>query len=224
MFELSRDQFYKAAPLLDYGHPHPEVQSILENNNPGWVFVDQPDAPRTAFVWSKGMQGHYLIGDETNEACLSGLDAFVTTTIAPRMKDRGMNYFEISGHHDNWNLHSLFASRELQQPWDQIVYETACFEAHTMDTPDNLRVVNLRSQEWKLNEYDNKNFVYDHIHQFWETEEAFDEKGYGYAAIENSEVIGVCYSSFVTKQRHAVGVETLPRRSTEGWEPLWQVE
>ncbi|MCM3782180.1 hypothetical protein M3231_04295 [Neobacillus mesonae] len=71
MFELTRCQFYKAISLLDNGHPYPEVLSILENNNPGWVFSDRADAPKTALVWSKGMQGFYLIGDETNEAFLS---------------------------------------------------------------------------------------------------------------------------------------------------------
>lgn len=216
MFELSRGQFYKAIPLLNNGHPHPEVQSILENNNPGWVFSDRTDAPRTALVWSKGMKGHYLIGDETNEAFFSKLDEFVTTIIAPRMRELGMNYFEVSGNHNKWNLKSLFASRELQQPWDQIVYESKGYEAHIMNNSGNFRAVNLRSQEWKMHEYENKKFVYDHINQFWETEEDFFEKGYGYAAIENSEVIGVCYSSFVTKEKHAVGIETLPQRHQRG--------
>lgn len=216
MFELSRDQFHKAIHLLENGHPHPEVLSILEHNNPGWVFTDRADAPQTALVWSKGMRGHYLIGDETNEAFLSELDEFVTTTIAPRMKEWGMDYFEVSGHHDRWNMNSLFASRELQQPWDQLVYESTDFEACKMNPSSRFRAVDLRSQEWKSREYDNKEFVYGHIHQFWETEEDFYDKGYGYAAIEGSEVIGVCYSSFVAKNKHAVGVETLPKRQQGG--------
>ncbi|WP_337103331.1 GNAT family N-acetyltransferase [Paenibacillus sp. YIM B09110] len=216
MFELSRDQFLKAIPLLENGHPHPEVLSILENNNPGWVFSDRADAPKTALVWSKGMKGHYLIGDETNEFFLSKLDEFVTKNIAPRMKELGMNYFEVSGHHNNWDLKSLFASRELQQPWDQIVYESTRFEAHMLNPHGNFRAVNLRSQEWKMSDFSNKGFVYDHINQFWEAEEDFYEKGYGYAAIEDSEVIGVCYSSFVTKEMHAVGIETLPQCQQRG--------
>ncbi|WP_179281215.1 GNAT family N-acetyltransferase [Paenibacillus sp. XY044] len=216
MFELSRSEFYKAIPLLENGHPHPEVQSILENNNPGWVFSDRADIPEAALVWSKGMKGHYLIGDETNEAFFSKLDEFVTTIIAPRMNELGINYFEVSGHNKKWDLNSLFASRKLQQPWDQIVYESSGFEAHTMNAPGNFRTVNLRSQEWKMFDYDNKGFVYDHINQFWETEEDFYEKGYGYAAIGNSEVVGVCYSSFVTKERHAVGIETLPQLHQKG--------
>ncbi|WP_143006795.1 hypothetical protein [Paenibacillus tianmuensis] len=102
MYELSRDHFYKIAPLLENGHPHPEVQSILENNNPGWIFTDRIDSPRTALVWSKGMKGFYLIGDETNDAFTDKLDGIIGSSIAPRMGELGMNYFEVSGHHDRW--------------------------------------------------------------------------------------------------------------------------
>jgi hypothetical protein len=56
MFELSRNHYYKAIPLHENGHPHPEVQSILENNNPGWVFSDRADTPKAALVWSKGTE------------------------------------------------------------------------------------------------------------------------------------------------------------------------
>ncbi|MCM3782179.1 GNAT family N-acetyltransferase [Neobacillus mesonae] len=127
-----------------------------------------------------------------------------------------MDYFEVSGHHANWNLSSLFASREPQQSWDQIVYESSGFEANMMKPSGDFRAVNLRSQEWKIRDFANKKFVYDHINQFWETEGDFDQKGYGYAAIEDSEVVGVCYSSFVTKEKHAVGIETLPKRLQRG--------
>jgi RimJ/RimL family protein N-acetyltransferase len=215
MFELSRDQFYKAIPLLENGHPHPEIQSILERNNPGWVFSDRANSPKTALVWSKGMKGFYLIGNETNDAFTSMLDSFVTTSITPRMKELGMNYFEVSGHHDKWNLNSLFASRELS-PWDQIVYVSSNFEAHSVEPSNGLRVVSLRSQEWRNQDFFNKQFVYAHIAQFWETQEDFYNKGYGYAAIEGSEIIGVCYSSFVTKKVHAIGIETLPQHQKRG--------
>jgi len=215
MYEMSRDQFYKANPLLKNGFPHPEVQSILENNNPGWIFSDRADSPKSAIVWSKGMQGFYLIGDETNGDFTCKIDGFVTKSIAPRMKELGMDYFEVSGHNDKWNLNALFASRELQS-WDQLVLESSDFEAHIEELSSEIRVVNLRSQEWRNLDFRNRDFVYAHIDQFWETQEDFYNKGYGYAAIEGFEIIGVCYSSFVTKEKHAIGVETLPQHHKRG--------
>ncbi|WP_081481681.1 GNAT family N-acetyltransferase [Paenibacillus elgii] len=52
--------------------------------------------------------------------------------------------------------------------------------------------------------------------RFWETQEDFYNKGYGYAAIEGSTIIGVCYSSFVTKETHAIGIETDPQHHKRG--------
>jgi RimJ/RimL family protein N-acetyltransferase len=215
MYELSRDQYYRAIPLLDNGHPHPEVQSILENNNPGWVFVDQADTPQTAFVWSKGMRGFYLIGDETNDAFTGALDDYITTSIAPRIKAFGIDYMEVSGHHERWNIHSIFASRQLHA-WMQRVYMPSNFLFQDMQPMVNFRVVDLRSQAWREQDYRNRDFVSDHIAGFWETQEDFYEKGYGYAAIDGDQVVGVCYSSFVTRDRHAIGIETVQQHHKRG--------
>lgn len=59
MYELSQEDFYKVIPLLKDGHPHPEILSVIENNNPGWIFTDHKDSPRTALIWSKGIEGFY---------------------------------------------------------------------------------------------------------------------------------------------------------------------
>jgi GNAT superfamily N-acetyltransferase len=215
MYELSREQLIRAIPLLGNGHPHPEVQSILEKNNPGWVFVDQVDSPKTALVWSKGMRGFYLIGDETNDACTGNLDTYISTSIAPRMKAFDIDYCEVSGHHERWNIHSIFASRQLHA-WIQHVYMASEIDTQAMKPISGFQVVNLRSQAWREQVYRNRDFVSDHIAGFWEKEEDFYEKGYGYAAIDGVEVIGVCYSSFVTTDKHAIGLETLPQHHKRG--------
>lgn len=162
------------------------------------------------------MKGHYLIGDENNEVFLGNLHDFLTKNIAPRMNGLGMNYFEVSGHHEKWNLNSLFSSKDDLQCWDQIVYELSAFEPCLKYSLGNFQALSLRSQEWRIRNFLNKEFVYAHINQFWDTEEDFYEKGYGYAAIVDSEVIGVCYSSFVTKEKHAVGIEILPKHHQRG--------
>nr|WP_241674782.1 GNAT family N-acetyltransferase [Paenibacillus luteus] len=191
------------------------MQSVLECNSLGWVFSDRVESPKTALVWCKGMNGFYLIGDESNDDFTGKLDDFITTSITPKMKELGMNEFEVSGHHDKWNLHSLFASRELN-PWDQMVYVSSDSESHNEEPSNGFQAVKLGSQEWRSQEFLNSEFVYAHINQFWETHEDFYEKGYGYVAIKDFEIIGVCYSSFVTKKVHAIGIETLPQHHKRG--------
>lgn len=93
MLELSQQDFIEVKPLLTGALIHPEILSIIEGNNPGWIFVDQLVTPKSALVWSKGMQGFYIIGDHTNEIFIKSLDSYVSSHIAPRMKKLGLEYF-----------------------------------------------------------------------------------------------------------------------------------
>jgi len=59
--ELPKDQFYKVRQVCARGDClSVEPWSIIELNNPGWVFTDNPTYPVTALVWSQGIQGFYL--------------------------------------------------------------------------------------------------------------------------------------------------------------------
>ncbi|MNI29740.1 GNAT acetyltransferase [compost metagenome] len=51
---------------------------------------------------------------------------------------------------------------------------------------------------------------------FWSSIDDFKEKGYGFAAVDGMEIVGVCYSSFVTQDTHAVGIETAPHFHNRG--------
>jgi len=49
MYELKKDQFCKVAHLVRGElFPKPEVTSVIEGNNPGWIFVNDLSSPTTA--------------------------------------------------------------------------------------------------------------------------------------------------------------------------------
>lgn len=112
MHELSQEEFHKVKSLLEEGFMHPEIISIIEHINPGWIFVDQIKKPKSALVWSKGIEGFYLIGDHTNEVFLYHLDNYVHSIVEPRMREHSLSHFEISGHHNNWDMKSIFPLKE----------------------------------------------------------------------------------------------------------------
>jgi hypothetical protein len=55
--------------------PFPEALAVNEGNNPGWVFADDLNTPRTALVWARGIEGFYLDreGNQATEAQASAL-------------------------------------------------------------------------------------------------------------------------------------------------------
>lgn len=213
MYELQQEDFYKVTPLLNGGHLHPEILSIIEGNNPGWIFVDQSTQPRSALVWSKGIEGFYLIGDHTNQAFINTLDGFIASSIVPRMRELGLDRFEVSGHHKKWDLNVIFSSRNLHQ-FEQMVFKL--FHKPPVSETKGLKIINLRLDEWENQGLINLEFVKEHINLFWSTKDVFSQKGYGFAAVEGLEIIGLGYSSFVTEDTHAIGIETLLHYQNKG--------
>ncbi len=213
MQELAFEDFHKVNLLLTGGHMHPEVISIIEQNNPGWIFVDQLTRPRSALVWSKEIQGFYLIGDHTNEEFLHNLDDFIKKRIEPRMTEHSLKHLEISGHHNEWNLESIFTTRNLYQ-FEQLVFKMLN-KPHVIKRKA-LKTLNLKTQAWENQEFKNASLIKDHLELFWSSKDDFKKKGYGYVAVDGTEIIGICYSSFVTSDSHAIGIETIPRAQNKG--------
>lgn len=213
MQELTSSQFEKAKPLLKGGHLHPEILSVIEGRNPGWIFADNADRPRGALVWNKGMQGFYLIGDCRNTVFTEGLDSFATHTLEPRMRKHGLDHFEISGHHREWDLEAMFASRSLYS-FEQLVFEMG----QNVAVPDSERFIalplhqNREENRWLLH----SPLVKEHIESFWTSVEDFTNNGLGYAAIDGTEVIGLCYTSSRANDRFAIGVETALQSRGQG--------
>lgn len=173
MLELSQQDFIEVKPLLTGALIHPEILSIIEGNNPGWIFVDQLVTPKSALVWSKGMQGFYIIGDHTNEIFIKSLDSYVSSHIAPRMKKLGLEYFEVSGQHDEWNLALMFPSRKLY-PFEQMVFKLFHKPAESLN--NGIRTINLKIQDWENLDLKHMEFVHENIDLFWSSKKTLRQQ------------------------------------------------
>ncbi|AJS59313.1 GNAT family N-acetyltransferase [Paenibacillus sp. IHBB 10380] len=216
MFELSKHEYYKVKFLIETGYNHPEIVSIIEQNNPGWIFIDDKLIPETALVWSKGIKGFYLIGNENNHDFLKDINENITTIIAPRMRGMGLDYFEASGNSGKWKLDDIFSSRVINR-WGQFVYKYVdSKEKLIISEIDGYNFITLGKREFINEEFKRKELLQSHINLFWDSEEQFLSKGFGCIALEGDEIVGICYSSFITNETHAIGVETLTEHQRKG--------
>ena len=207
MYELKRQEFDRVKPLIKTGYDHPEIVSIIEQNNPGWIFVDHTLECQVALVWSQGIQGFYLIGHENKYDSSIHIDEYITSHIAPRMRSMGLSYFEISGGSDKWNLTDLFSKREISK-WGQYVYKYNHREQITETSIDGYRMIPLALDDSILENLNNKELVIDSINLFWDSLDDFRSKGLGYIALYGNDIVGVCYTSFITNDTQAIGIET----------------
>lgn len=213
MQELAQENFHVVKPLLEGGYAHPEIVSVIEHNNPGWIFVDDFSNLKSALVWSKGIEGFYLIGEHENKAFVSKLDRYIKRTLEPRIRKFSLNQFEVSGHHDEWDMESIFSTRDLHK-FEQLVFKL--MKSPQVFKSNHFQTINLKTNNWENQEFQNKSLIMDHLQTFWRSINDFKNKGFGYAAVKGKEIIGVGYSSFVTHDTHAIGIEVMDSFQNKG--------
>jgi hypothetical protein len=218
--ELEKRNFRSISPLVTEGIRFPEVLSAIEGNDPGWVFADNPDRPSTSLVWSKGIEGFFLVGDENNTAFLAELNPYIDEVIAARMQKLLPGWFEVCGNRKAWDpvFETVFGERRLSQSL-QCIYklDTNLYtpSSHSAEVDCEVRKVDrnllagfhLRDSE----------FVLSKIKRFWDSTETFLNKGLGYVLICQEEAASICFSAFVAGNTHAIDVETVEKYRQRGF-------
>ena len=68
VYKIQKEQYRSVKSVLDESVDNIEVKAVLDCTNPGTVYVDCVEAPRTAVVFSHGNEGYYFVGDYSNTA------------------------------------------------------------------------------------------------------------------------------------------------------------
>ncbi len=212
IYELKQDQFNNAVHLLNGDFINLEIKSVIKGYNPGWVFVDNPEEPKTAMVWSKGIRGFYFVGDENNINFNNSIDNYIDKEIFHRAKTLGMDYFEFSGTSLEWEatLESVFAHRDILKS-KQFVYknniiEDRIFENVKLNNDYSIKKIDLELLNSGLLNLD---FIKSIILEWWDTTEDLLAKGVGYCILHNQRAVSVCTASFVTEESMESHIVTL---------------
>ena len=199
----------------------PEALAVIEGNNPGWVFVDDPDAPRAALVWAQGIEGFYLVGDASSAGFLDELDSHTDEVLKPRLRTLGVDWFEISGD-EGWDpvIKNAFSTRCLESglQWVytlRLAEQEALAQLATVDGHKPLRVdphllVNLSACS--------NQFLFSKLTHFWGSVDAFLSTGSVYVFVdEKEEIASLCCSGFVAGNVHAIDIETVRSHRRKGY-------
>jgi hypothetical protein len=73
---LPPERYAAVRPLFAALDRHLTVSAVIEGTSPGTIYVDDPDAPRAAFIWS--YEGNFLAGTASNAAFNSVVPSVVT--------------------------------------------------------------------------------------------------------------------------------------------------
>ncbi|AKF95950.1 GNAT family N-acetyltransferase [Brevibacillus laterosporus] len=212
VYELEKEKFHLLAPLLG-PETNMMAKAVVQRINPGWVFVDDLTTPQTALIWSKGIEGFFFLGEHRNKSFNKQISNFIEKMIRPRAYEQGLEWFEVSGDSRDWDetIETIFDNRKIAKSL-QRVYR---YNSDTpLPNPGNYLPVGytlarIEPNLMEMKGLENKEFVFNKIHQFWDTEERFFQQGLGFYILFENQIVSVCLSAFVSDNVHSIEIETL---------------
>lgn len=66
--------------------------SVIKNNNPGFIYVDDLAEPGIALIWAEGIDGFCLIGTKNCTFNIDKLNYFIDYLIKPRLIKKNIDY------------------------------------------------------------------------------------------------------------------------------------
>ncbi|MEH7384651.1 GNAT family N-acetyltransferase [Bacillus sp. JJ1521] len=207
--KLEKIYFEKVKPLLHGLENHPVINGVIDGNNPGEIYVDNLIDPKTAFIWAKN-EMFYLCGKVDNEKFNLALEEYIATVVRlEALPEEDTLNLEIYPNHDwNGSIESIFMRVPLLKG------ERVPFVFHReWFNPDDTKGIpkgyEMKPINRELMDWDEVHIVRNEVIKFWgESLESFFQKGFGYAVVQGSTVIGTCLSVFVSKNEYEIGINT----------------
>jgi len=197
MIELDASEFHKVTPIFrGIDHNIAVVHSVIEGNNPGRVFADNPLAPTSAFLFPEGTF-LYVGGNENDSAFGQSLKNLIFDDILPHAAEKELILFSFS---DAW-----------RNRLDALLREKSVIRIHRKVftfSPERFSV----HKQWRDRIPDG--FCMRQIdEQLAERQPAYrpivsSSKKFGFCLLREDQVVSDCVSIFVGKGEAEIDIHT----------------
>ncbi|WP_442600745.1 GNAT family N-acetyltransferase [Paenibacillus sp. KN14-4R] len=213
IYELEKKHFHRCNDIVNRG-VNIEGKAIVAGINPGRIFVDNIDKPRSAVIWQGNLDGFIFVGDSKSASFNKEIKQYIEKVIIPQAKELGMRWFECISDHPSWYLtfeEEIFNGRNLET-WNQFVYTLSPIEYESVRVPEIDReytVQKITIDMLNANNINNLKLVETKIMEFWGSANDFFENGMGYCILHDNHIVSVCMTGFRYKNIHGIDIETI---------------
>jgi RimJ/RimL family protein N-acetyltransferase len=219
MQEVKPSEYDRVRPLFQGVNYSLSVQAAMAGNNPGRIFVDDVQLPRTAFALT--VEGYFLVGEDGDLETLGALRRFLSEKIfTGEVFVNGDESMSLAVYPASWEarLPDLIPTHEMEKN-ERYHYlcRTLAFDWRG-NVPEGYTV---RRVDRAL--LDDPQVVFPDpvrdwmdFEQMWGSEKNFLSKGVSYAVLYDGEVTAWCTPDCVAGDRIDVGVMTHPAHRRRG--------
>jgi len=210
LIELIKEEFYKTTPLFTYlRNFHLMIDSVIDGNTPGRVFVDNYTEPTTAFLWNSNYDsGWFLEGNNFSDEFCIDLNEVLKEKIIPegisleKSVDCNLCYYP-----DRWEdkIPKIFKDFLIRSDRrKQFTFKKLQKTNYNKFIPFNYQLIQIDKEfVAKAELYRNgKRIIRD-----W-TVFSPKEEFIGFCMLDGNKIISLCTSDYVSRDRIEFGIFT----------------
>lgn len=218
MYPLTLEAYPLVRPLFAELRHNLVVDSIIDGYTPAWVYVDNVEAPRTAWMWD--LQGEMLISGRANCAATNrALAGLIAGKAIPHARARGVLGLTLFYDTPAWEaqLSTLLPGFEP---------EKAARRRYRFDRPrgDWRTMLPAGSALYRLDErwlarrdVRHMEHLVGWVDSFWRNHAHFIDASFGFFLLHGDAVASWCLGAFVSGQQVELGVATMPAYRGQGY-------
>lgn len=182
--------------------------SMIEENTPCEVYVDNLEKPSISLTWDKGHCVYFggVSSDETQY--YKAMNFFREKILSEETKNK-LGIIKIYFSSGEWK-EALLQSLQDFRP---MIFERTLYKHNHKNIPsyriENVEVKEINSQIINNRELKNINFMLEEITGMWGSVQQFLDKGFGSCAIQGNEIVCWCTAEYVSKGICGIGIETV---------------
>lgn len=197
------------------------IDSIIDGNTPAWVYVDDPDMPKTGLIWNQ-QDALLLAGRHDHTALNQALHRVIMEQVILDARNRGIPELSLYFSPQDWETKSNLLLKGLNYQKAQRRYYTSLRPRidwrSKIPTLCEVRPINLSLSEDEG--IGNIGEVKGWVTSFWGTLQDFIDTGFGYCLLYQGTLASWCLSVYSSGRHHELGLATMPEFQNRGYATL----
>jgi RimJ/RimL family protein N-acetyltransferase len=219
--ELRREEFRKIRSIFEELAYTLAIDSVIEGNRPGKIYVDDVESPKTALVWAKPSE-FFLAGHPDNHEFNSSLQKLMIKEVIHEIMKHPIKYSVLFYGSDAWEkeirsilkgqfpkkgYRILFTFKKLKVDWKR-------------GLPAGFYMERIDEAFLKRTDLKNINKVTDQIDFKWNSIADFTSRGFGFALLHRDTIVSWCISSNNVREKCEITIGTDEKYQNRGFATL----